>query len=127
MNPTLDGTCSAAAGMLTCQSGVCDPKDNDCGLADGDGPCANSEQCRNGNCNMDTMKCTAPKLPDGSACTSSDQCINSDCDHGICVSIIGSGNGLICAARPAGSGNEGTAGFFGLALALAGLARRRRR
>jgi len=83
--------------------------------------------CRNNDCNTDTMKCTAPKLPDGSACTSSDQCLNSDCYKGTCVSIIGSGNGLVCAARPAGSSNGGTAGFFGLALALAGLARRRRR
>jgi len=37
MNPTLDGTCTQAAGMTTCESGVCDPADDKCGLADGDG------------------------------------------------------------------------------------------
>jgi hypothetical protein len=38
-SPTLNGTCTAAAGTLVCASGVCDPKDNDCGYANGDGPC----------------------------------------------------------------------------------------
>jgi hypothetical protein len=29
--PTLDGTCTSAAALSVCQSGVCDPNDNDCG------------------------------------------------------------------------------------------------
>jgi hypothetical protein len=138
------------AGALTCQSGVCDTKDNKCGLDDGDGPCMNSNQCRNDDCDPQSMKCTPPvkchndadcksteycdmsqgclpKLPDGSMCSGSNQCINADCDHNQCTSIIGSGNGLVCAARPAGSsGGAGMAGLFGLALTAAGLRRRRR-
>ncbi|HEY2406477.1 MAG TPA: hypothetical protein VGI10_10775 [Polyangiaceae bacterium] len=39
MNPTLDGTCSAAAGALVCTSGVCDGKDDACGYQNGSGPC----------------------------------------------------------------------------------------
>jgi MYXO-CTERM domain-containing protein len=148
-NPTLDGTCTPAAAMLTCQSGVCDT-DNACGLKEGDGPCQNSEQCRNDDCDPQSTKCMPavkchtdadckssefcdmsqgclPKLPDGSTCSASDQCVNGDCDHSVCTSIIGSGNGLVCAAHPAGSsGGEGAAGLLGLALAAAGVRRRRR-
>ena len=42
-NPTLDGTCTPAAGALVCSSGVCDTKDNDCGYANGDGPCTGAD------------------------------------------------------------------------------------
>jgi MYXO-CTERM domain-containing protein len=52
-NPTLNGTCTAAAGALVCASGVCDAMDNDCGYADGDGPCTSSSGmtvCRSGAC-----------------------------------------------------------------------------
>ena len=37
------GTCTPAAGALTCVSKVCDTKDNECGYANGDGPCTASE------------------------------------------------------------------------------------
>ena len=53
MNPTLDGMCTVAAGTLVCTSGVCDPKDNECGYANGDGPCTvatGSTVCRSGDC-----------------------------------------------------------------------------
>ncbi len=52
-NPTLNGTCSAAAGALVCQSGVCDDSGNACGYANGDGPCTSSTGatvCRSGVC-----------------------------------------------------------------------------
>jgi MYXO-CTERM domain-containing protein len=52
-NPTLNGTCTAAAAALVCASGVCDTKDNECGYADGDGPCTSSSGatvCRSGTC-----------------------------------------------------------------------------
>ncbi len=53
-NPTLDGTCTAPAATLVCQSGVCDTKDNACGYANGDGPCAQGDAgaavCRSGAC-----------------------------------------------------------------------------
>ena len=51
--PTLDGTCSAAAGTLVCTSGVCDTLDGDCGYANGDGPCTagdGPQVCRSGIC-----------------------------------------------------------------------------
>ena len=38
-NPTLDGSCTLAAGSLVCASGACDATDNLCGYANGDGPC----------------------------------------------------------------------------------------
>jgi MYXO-CTERM domain-containing protein len=153
-NPTLDGTCTPAAGKLTCTSGVCDPKDNNCGLANGDGPCANNAQCRNMMCDPKAMVCgphcqtdadcnmmpdtnepqfcasdgtCKPKLPDGEMCTANNQCLNGDCAGSVCSSVIGSGNGLICAARSAGPSGGGGAGLLGLALAAAGLARRRRK
>jgi hypothetical protein len=92
MNPTLNGKCTPQAGLLTCESGVCDTKDDLCGYADGDGPCnmangiivcrsgacsANGTclaamtcnvdaDCMNGNwCDESVHLCT-PKLPNGS-------------------------------------------------------------
>ena len=58
-NPTLNGTCSAAAGALVCVSGACDTSDNKCGLANGDGPCLGGEVCRSGTCSA-AGKCIAP-------------------------------------------------------------------
>jgi hypothetical protein len=52
-NPTLNGTCTTQVGTLVCQSGVCDTRDNDCGYANGDGPCTianGGTVCRSGNC-----------------------------------------------------------------------------
>jgi Cys-rich repeat protein len=52
-NPTLNGTCTTAAGALVCTSGVCDTGDNDCGYANGDGPCtatSGATVCRSGAC-----------------------------------------------------------------------------
>src|SRR6185312_8566960 len=42
MGPTLDGTCTDAASMLVCASGVCDTSDDKCGYANGDGPCTDT-------------------------------------------------------------------------------------
>jgi hypothetical protein len=82
-SPTLDGTCSVAAGSLVCVSGVCDPKDNECGYANGDGPCDAGDGatvCRStacsvngtcepmGGCNVDG-DCTNPATPDCSPTT----------------------------------------------------------
>jgi hypothetical protein len=53
MNPTLNGTCTAAAGALVCTSGVCDKADNKCGYANEDGPCTvanGGTVCRSGTC-----------------------------------------------------------------------------
>jgi uncharacterized repeat protein (TIGR01451 family) len=152
-NPSLNGTCTAAAGTLVCESGVCDT-DNACGYANGDGPCTAAAQCRSSDCDTTTQKCVAaaqcqtdadcsagdfcqassqtcvPKLPAGQACTAADQCQTGICSENVCGSIVGSGNGLFtCTVRQAGNGSdEGLpAGGLGLAIAALGLARRRRK
>jgi len=54
--PTLNGQCTAAAGALVCQSGVCDPTNNECGYANGDGACTAgnaSTVCQSGVCDAD--------------------------------------------------------------------------
>jgi hypothetical protein len=54
MNPTLNGICTASAGMLVCTSAVCDT-DNKCGFAVGDGPCTAQTGpvvCRSGACSV---------------------------------------------------------------------------
>jgi MYXO-CTERM domain-containing protein len=53
VTPTLNGTCTAAAGALVCTSAVCDTADSKCGYADGDGPCTianGAVVCRSGEC-----------------------------------------------------------------------------
>jgi uncharacterized repeat protein (TIGR01451 family) len=53
-NPTLNGVCTAAAGLLVCTSGVCDT-DSKCGFAAGDGPCTAQDGaavCRSGACSV---------------------------------------------------------------------------
>ncbi len=146
--PTNVATCSTTVGMRVCVSGVCDPKDNACGYLAGDGPCAGNAECRNMTCDTGTMVCTAPssgcttdagcpagdfcdsgacvpRLPVGAVCAGSDQCASADCASGVCATgLIASGNGLLCAARDAGSSRgDGAAAIFGLMLAAAGLRR----
>jgi hypothetical protein len=56
--PTLNGKCTAAAGMLVCASGVCDTGDNACGYANGDGPCTATNAgtvCRSGTCSTNSL------------------------------------------------------------------------
>src|SRR6185295_8836761 len=129
--------------------GVCDPADDKCGLAPGDGPCTGKGECRNDECDTTTQKCAGtpvtcttdagcpagdfckagtcvPKLPVGAACDRGAECQTLECDAHVCNGVVSSGNGLICAARPAGGPEgDGSAALFGLVLAAAGLARRR--
>ena len=57
-SPTLNAVCTAGAGLLVCISGVCDTNDNDCGYANGDGPCTpgptgnGAAVCRSGQCSV---------------------------------------------------------------------------
>jgi hypothetical protein len=91
-DPTLDGTCTVAAGMLVCASAVCDTKDNECGYANGDGPCDNANGdvvCRSGKCGASgtceasgtcsvDADCTDASLP---VCdTTTHQCVASRMD-----------------------------------------------
>jgi hypothetical protein len=114
MSPTLNGMCTAAAGMLVCTSGVCDTKDNECGFATGDGPCTASNGdtvCRSGSCTTggvcgcdvdadcsagnwcdeSTHTCT-PTLPNGTA-VPSDPSHMSPTLNGMCTAAAGM---LVC-------------------------------
>ncbi|HSY25787.1 MAG TPA: hypothetical protein VK841_26900, partial [Polyangiaceae bacterium] len=67
--PPLAGACTAATGAAVCASGVCDPSDNACGLAKGDGPCTTQEGakvCRTGVCLADFSVCGDAYVPSGS-------------------------------------------------------------
>jgi hypothetical protein len=131
-----------------CASGVCDPQDNLCGLAAGQGTCANDDQCRNDSCDSTTAACAAgcasdeacdpgdycksdgscsPKLPTSSRCAATNQCQSGDCVKGVCNTIVGSGAGLLCAVRSVGSSSSSVPCLFGIFLVASGLARRRRR
>ncbi|MFO0619050.1 MAG: MYXO-CTERM sorting domain-containing protein [Polyangiaceae bacterium] len=58
--PTLNGTCTMQAGVLVCQSAVCDTADNKCGFLNGDGPCTLANQgvvCRSQVCDVNDLKC----------------------------------------------------------------------
>jgi MYXO-CTERM domain-containing protein len=88
-NPTLNGTCTVAAGTLVCTSGVCDTKDNECGYANGDGPCTTSDGtivCRSGACSTNgtcepaggcntNADCTDPATPDCNTTTHTCQAV----------------------------------------------------
>ena len=96
--PALSGTCTPGAGAAVCASGACDPTDNLCGLATGDGPCAAPPQCRSGKCSSSSVciectndgecsaaqycsaagKCTA-KRPNSDPCAAGDQCLSAVC------------------------------------------------
>jgi hypothetical protein len=147
--PSSVATCTSAVGARVCVSGVCD-KDNACGLANGDGPCTDPNVCRTDMCDSAKMVCGAPgcagdsdcpaadycaatgtctpKGPLGATCAGNNQCQSADCVGSVCSAIVGSGNGLTCAARPGNDTTRDEGGaMFGLMLAAAGLARRRRR
>jgi MYXO-CTERM domain-containing protein len=79
-NPTLNGTCTAAAGTLTCASGVCDTADNKCGYANGDGPCnmANGGTvCRSGACSTNGLCVPAGGCNVDADCTGGNWCLES--------------------------------------------------
>ena len=151
-NPASVSTCTADVGERVCQAGVCDPKDNACGLADGDGPCSGDTSCRNGSCDVATDTCGVTtgcskdsdcptnefcaaggscthNLPDGEACDGANQCGSNACTRQVCGEpFVASGNGVACNVSAAG-GSRGPAGLalLGWLLAVAGIARRRRR
>ncbi len=96
-SPTLNGTCTAAAGALVCVSGVCDTKDNKCGYANGDGPCSGASGgtvCRSKICatsGTNANVCVA--CVDDSACASP----TPACDaKNTCVQCSPGGNKSAC-------------------------------
>lgn len=58
---TIGAKCTAASGLRACQSGVCDPIDDACGLANGS-PCGADTHCRSGVCAAG--RCFSPVAPD---------------------------------------------------------------
>jgi uncharacterized repeat protein (TIGR01451 family) len=75
--PVNVATCTPVVGMRVCKSGVCDPIDDTCGLANGDGPCGDGMVCRSGACEPTDGKCG--RLPTG-PCTSDAVCRAGSCD-----------------------------------------------
>jgi hypothetical protein len=156
-SPVEVSTCSAPVGARVCQSGVCDPKDNECGYATGDGPCASASQCRSGKCDKAIcIECTSDdecgagrmcspagacvsRLPDGQPCATASQCLSNACTGGICGASGGNGaaagadsgrlegGGLSCATSGAISSSASTGALVGLGLLAAALGARRRR
>lgn len=61
---TIQAKCTPAAGLRACQSGVCDPTDDACGLANG-AACGADAHCRSGVCAGG--RCFTPDAPDGGA------------------------------------------------------------
>jgi uncharacterized repeat protein (TIGR01451 family) len=127
------GTCQAST--KTCQliappvdAGVDSGTDSgsDAGHDAGEG-CKKDDDCTSGNYCTSAHAC-APTLPEGATCTLSSQCQSDLCNAGICSVVISSGNGVACSVQePGRSGESSGAGVFGLGLAFAGVAARRRR
>lgn len=140
--------CTPDVGNAVCQSAVCDPADDQCGLVAGDGPCANDDQCRAGSCNPQTNLCQGgctsnadcsttqfcastgdckERLPVGESCENDSQCQSRDCRNDVCSSIVASGAGVACSTRPlGGSGADWGAGLIVALIGGAACARRRR-
>lgn len=80
-NPTLDGTCTAAAGTLVCLSSVCDTTNNTCGYLDGDGFCT----LGNADVVCDSGACSVTGI-----CEPAGGClINADCAPGnVCTAAF---------------------------------------
>jgi len=142
--------CTAEVGSAVCQSGACDAADDSCGLALGDGPCGNADQCREGLCNSETQLCQTgctsnadcstdqfcrvstgaclQRLPVGQQCESDNQCKSNDCTNNVCSSLVASGAGVACATRSVGgSAADWGAGVMLSLLGAAAFTRRQRR
>jgi uncharacterized repeat protein (TIGR01451 family) len=120
-NPTLNGTCTAMAGTLVCQSQVCDTKDNECGYENGDGPCTAGDGgsgavvCRSGICaatGVNAGLCEACSVdgdcPTGQVCSTSNTCVTPGVDAGADASVD-SGTEADSGASDSGSGDSSTA------------------
>ncbi len=80
-----NGVCTPASGAATCVSGVCDAKDDLCGMPT-NGVCTNHAQCRGGACGPDG-RCG---VLNGSDCTADTACRSGVCDaDGKCGSLTG--------------------------------------
>jgi hypothetical protein len=77
--PPLTGICTAGSGAAVCTAGLCDTADNDCGLANGDGPCNGADGaavCRSGACSV------AGTCEPAGGCNADGDCTGGDwCDE----------------------------------------------
>jgi hypothetical protein len=75
--PVLDGVCDTGVGASVCAAGVCDQSNNECGLANGNGPCTASNGailCQSGACSVNgTCEPQGGCNVDGD-CTAAQQC-----------------------------------------------------
>ena len=87
--PPLTGACSAPVASSVCQSGVCDPTDNACGYANGDGSCSVATAgtvCRSGVCDPDGKCGLANGDGPCSASSASTVCRSKACStSGVCA------------------------------------------
>jgi hypothetical protein len=108
-NPVLDGVCASGVGAAVCDAGVCDMSNNECGLANGNGPCTaanGATLCQSGACSMnDTCEPQGGCNVDGD-CTGGQQC---DLSTHLCVALPDAGpEGS--AGADAGDGGSADAG-----------------
>jgi hypothetical protein len=78
--PTLNGKCTAAAATLVCASGVCDPADDKCGIANGDLTCTAATAatvCRSGACSTNGTCMPAGGCNVDADCTAGNWCKES--------------------------------------------------
>jgi MYXO-CTERM domain-containing protein len=93
-SPPLTGACTANAGSAVCTSGVCDTGDNECGLANGDGPCTSSNGasvCRSGACSV------AGTCEPAGGCNADGDCTGGDwCDEAthVCTAKLPNGSSI---------------------------------
>jgi hypothetical protein len=122
--------CVAGVAARVCQSGVCDPKDDRCGLAGGTA-CTSDAQCRGASCTQGV--CATPAAPSGTDAGATppigaDGGNGSSADAGAPPSQPPAADDEGCSCDQAGRPANPRAGLgLGALLALALVARRRRR
>ncbi len=78
----IDGECTDDHGKRVCLSAVCEPGDDQCGLANGK-PCdGNDTVCRSNTCFPADRLCGKPG---GEPCTTDGECRTNECKDGVCV------------------------------------------
>ncbi len=96
--PPLTGTCTAGAGTAVCTSGLCDTRDNDCGVANGDGPCNAADGatvCRSGACSV------AGTCEPAGGCNADGDCTGGDwCDEAAHTCTAKLANGMPIPSDP---------------------------
>ncbi len=90
-NPALTGVCASGVGAAVCDAGVCDISNNECGLADGNGPCTATNGailCQSGACSQNG-KCE----PSGGCNVDADCAANQQCNvaTNACVALADAG------------------------------------